>query len=267
MHLDARKLSAPRPTPPRPFLSLLLFLLAPLVARAGLVETIAAAKPSIALVGLYRATDNPRFTFRGTGFVVGDGRQIVTGAHVLPDSRPDEAVPQVVAVQVRRPDGSLEARTVTVQAVDREHDVAVLRFSGDPLPALQLGGDASAPEGQAVVLIGFPVGGALGFSPVAHRGIVSSVAPSALPMAAARQLNAATIRRLRDDAFEIYQLDATAYPGNSGGPLLDADSGRVIGIISFVFLKSTREAALAQPSGITYAIPIRHARALLEKGR
>ena len=251
----------------RTVLACLLPALLPLAASAGLVETIAGAKPSIALVGTYRATDSPRFTFRGTGFVVGDGHQIVTGAHVLPEERVEAGVPREVAVQVRRPDGTLEARTVTVQAVDREHDVAVLRFSGEALPALELGGDAAVPEGQAVVLMGFPIGGALGFSPVSHRGIVSSVAPSALPMAAARQLNAAAIRRLRDDAFEVYQLDATAYPGNSGGPLLDADSGRVIGIISFVFIKSVREAALSQPSGITYAIPIRHVRALLRQER
>jgi hypothetical protein len=32
-----------------------------------------------------------------------------------------------------------------------------------------------------------------------------------------------------------------------------------------VLVKSTREAALSQPSGITYAIPVRHLRALLER--
>jgi len=149
-----------------------------------------------------------------------------------------------------------------VQAIDRMHDTALLRIEGEALPALVLADGAEVPEGQPVALIGFPIGGVLGYSPVTHRGIVSSIAPSALPLAAARQLNEATVRRLREEPFDVYQLDATAYPGNSGGPLLDADSGRVIGIVSFVFVKSTREAALSQPSGISYAIPIRHARAL-----
>jgi hypothetical protein len=35
-------------------------------------------------VGTYNATDNPRFGFRGSGFVVGDGNLLITNAHVLP---------------------------------------------------------------------------------------------------------------------------------------------------------------------------------------
>ena len=37
------------------------------------------------------------------------------------------------------------------------------------------------------------------------------------------------------------------------------------GIINMVFVKGTKEAALTQPSGITYAIPARHLQALLAK--
>ena len=40
-------------------------------------------------------------------------------------------------------------------------------------------------------------------------------------------------------------------------------SGRVIGVVNMGLLKSNRETALSQPSGITYAIPVRHALALL----
>ena len=32
-------------------------------------------------------------------------------------------------------------------------------------------------QDQAVAFIGFPVGGILGFSPVTHRGIISSITP------------------------------------------------------------------------------------------
>ncbi|MBL8421551.1 MAG: serine protease, partial [Dechloromonas sp.] len=41
----------------------------------------------------------------------------------------------------------------------------------------------------------------------------------------------------------------------SGSPVFDASTGEVIGIINMVFIKSSREAALSQPSGISYAIP------------
>ncbi|MDD3381539.1 MAG: serine protease, partial [Rugosibacter sp.] len=56
---------------------------------------------------------------------------------------------------------------------------------------------------------------------------------------------------------------ATAYPGNSGGPLFDPDTGEVIGILNMVFVKSTKESALEKPSGISYAIPARYLDELL----
>jgi S1-C subfamily serine protease len=60
-------------------------------------------------------------------------------------------------------------------------------------------------------------------------------------------------------------LDATAYPGNSGSPVFDVDTGEVIGIINMVFIKGSKEAALSQPSGITYAIPSIHLKDLLSQ--
>ena len=61
--------------------------------------------------------------------------------------------------------------------------------------------------------------------------------------------------------------DGTAYPGNSGSPVYDPETGDVIGIINMVLVKGTKESALSQPSGITYAVPSRHLQSLLEKGR
>ena len=54
----------------------------------------------------------------------------------------------------------------------------------------------------------------------------------------------------------IYQLDLTAYPGNSGSPVYLSETGEVFAIINKGFVKETKEAAIESPSGITYAIPI-----------
>ena len=111
--------------------------------------------------------------------------------------------------------------------------------------------------------MGFPIGGVLGFSPVTHRGIISAITPIALPSPTAQQLNEKVIKRLKAGSFEVYQLDATAYPGNSGGPLIETDRGEVIGIINMVFVKSTKESVLSQPSGISFAVPARYLEELI----
>jgi hypothetical protein len=54
-------------------------------ARADLPALIAAIKPSVLPVGTFSATASPRFGFRGSGFVVGDGTLVATNFHVLPE--------------------------------------------------------------------------------------------------------------------------------------------------------------------------------------
>jgi serine protease Do len=148
--------------------------------------------------------------------------------------------------------------------VDPEVDLAVLRISGAPLPALKVRNDDNVKEGQAIYFTGYPLGAILGPYPATHQGIVSAVTPIAIPQGRAGELDARTIRRLTSGAFPVFQLDATAYPGNSGSPVYDPDSGEVLGIVNMVFVKGTKEAALTQPSGITYAIPASHLQSLLK---
>jgi len=241
-----------------------LLATAPL-ARAGLPELIQAARPSVTLVGTFAATDSPRFTFRGTGFVVGNGNSLITNVHVLPD--PDQVGGEAgrsLMVQVRRPDGTWSERAAQVIALDRPHDLALLHFEGSAAPALRLQ-STFAREGSDVAIMGFPIGGALGFTTVTHHGVVAAVTPIALPTAGANGLNERAIRQLRSGSFDIYQLDATAYPGNSGGPVLEVQSGAVIGILNMVLVKGSKESALASPTGISYAIPALHAAQLLRE--
>ena len=244
----------------------LALLLAGAPAHAGLPEVVAAARPSVVAVGVFDPLTSPRFAFRGTGFIVGDGRLLATNAHVLPDEPValSKLVLQVAGNRRAGQDAPAETRALTLASVDRLHDVALLRIDGAPMQPLPLA-EAPAREGQSVAFIGFPIGGLLGFAPVTHRGIVSSIVPMVLPPPTAAQLDAASLARLRQPAFDIYQLDATAYPGNSGGPLLDVETGRVLGLLNMVLVKNSRENLLSQPSGISYAIPAAHLRALIER--
>ena len=238
----------------------------PNLGMAEVPDAITRVKPSVLIIGTFKPTNSPRFSLRGTGFVVGNGNQAITNAHVIPDG-PEVDPDARVVVQVRSVLNDLQMRLATVLEVDKVHDLALLRFDGPPVPALSLRDSDSAREGQSIAFMGFPIGGALGFSAVTHRGMISSITAIALPTANAQQLNARTIASLRSGSFDIFQLDATAYPGNSGGPMFDIETGQVLGVINMVFVKGTKESALTNPSGISYAIPSKFVAQLLERNR
>lgn len=226
-----------------------------------LPDLVARAKRSVVLVGSYGLMDSPRFGFRGTGFVVADGRHVLTNAHVIPPDAPGR-IDRSIAVQVWTPESQWQMRSATLISTDAQHDLALLQIDGPAAPTLRLAGK-EAPEGTAIALIGFPLGGALGYSHITHRGIVSARTAIAPPATGAQGLSERAVKQLRQGGFEVVQLDATAYPGNSGGPVLDVETGEVVGVVSMVLVKGTKEAALSAPSGISYAVPVRDAAAML----
>jgi S1-C subfamily serine protease len=232
---------------------------------ADLASLISRLKASVLPVGTFNATDSPRFGFRGTGFVVGDGSLIATNFHVLPEIVPKDG-PTSMAVVALGNKGEGPVRRVSVVATDRVRDLALLQLEGTPLVPLVLD-DAPAREGQNIALMGFPIGSALGFAPVTHRGIISSITTAALPAPTASQLDPRAVAALRNGNFDVLQLDATAYPGNSGGPLFDAETGRVLGVVNMVLVKAGRESAISSPTGISYAVPVSHLRELMKAPR
>ena len=248
---------------------MLLFLLPSIVpsATAGLPETVERVKSSIVAIGTFQKTRSPPFVFRGSGFAVEDGTLIATAAHVVPETLQTEKF-ETMMVLLRMPGvREPQAREAKTVAVDKEHDVALLKISGTPLPAVAFGDAAAVRDGRSIAFTGFPFGSALGFYPVTHRGVIASIAPIALPRATARELDARTVQSLKASPFMLFQLDATAYPGHSGSPLYDADSGEVIGVVNMAFLKGAKDAAIGQPSGISFAIPVQHLQELLRSAR
>ena len=238
-------------------------------ATASLAQaapTIARVKLSIVAVGTYQATRVPQFRFSGTGFVVGDGTVVATNAHVLPKVLEPGADPEVLIAMLPTAEPSRpEGRRLTRVMTDAEHDLALVRMDGAPLPALKLRDSTSVQEGDRLLFTGFPIGAVLGLFPVTHQAMVAAIAPVAIPAGSGQQLDTKVIRRLRDEAFSVLQLDATAYPGNSGSPLYDPTTGEVVGVLNMVLVKSTKESALTQPSGISYAIPSRFLAELLAR--
>ncbi|MEH6625350.1 MAG: serine protease [Motiliproteus sp.] len=225
------------------------------LSAAELADTIEQVKPSIVGIGTYMPTRRPPHRLLGTGFVVGEGRLVLTNNHVISLDL-DEAKGERLAVFAGHGRNPLRL-SAKVVAKDEAHDIAVLSIP-ESLPALQLATNSGIREGDLVAFTGFPIGAVLGLYPVTHRGIIASITPVAIPSSSSKLLSPQKIKRLRKP-FPVYQLDATAYPGNSGSPLFLPDSGAVIGILNMVHVKATKEDVLSKPSGISFAIPIEHA--------
>jgi S1-C subfamily serine protease len=240
---------------------LLLFCLSfsNLLLAKNLPDTISQVKPSIVAVGTFQKTRNPQYVFKGTGFIAGNGKQVITNSHLIP-SKLDHQNREMLAVF------SGEGKRFKVLPADlikrdKDHDLALLEIQS-LLPALNLGTDRKLGDGSDIAITGFPLGMVLGLYPVTHKGIIAASVPLAIPPAQQKNLTTDMIRALRNP-FRVYQLDITAYPGNSGSPVYNPVSGEVIAVINSGYVKGKKETALSTPSGITYAIPVKFVKQLL----
>ncbi len=170
----------------------------------------------------------------GTGFFVTREGLLVTNAHVL-----GSKMAKVTAVW----DASAGRKPVTLRVVDyaEADDLALLKAdSGSPFDPLPM---TEVYELQRPLLsAGFPLAGsvaeALQTSPsdiVLSRGILGSV-------------------RKNENRVEWLQHDCRVASGNSGGPVIDQQTGAVIGVTTKVL---STDGVHSHGDGINLAIPIR----------
>ena len=174
----------------------------------------------------YIVADTPQGQATGSGFVVSKDGLIVTNDHVV------EGASQV-QVKIGT---SNKAQAATVLGADPSRDLALLKVDASNLQTLSLGDSSSVGVGDPTYAIGNP----FGLDHTLTTGIVSALQ---------RQLQApdgATISG-------AIQTDAALNPGNSGGPLINAD-GKVIGVNSQIQTGSS-SGAEAGNVGIGFAIP------------
>ncbi|SEN85149.1 Trypsin-like peptidase domain-containing protein [Duganella sp. CF517] len=233
----------------------------PAARAAELKDTVAAVKRSVVAIGSYQPTRSPPIVYSGTGWVAGDGLSVITNAHVVPEA-PDLARQENWGVVLA--DGeNVRFRPATLAGRDTEHDLLHLRLTGTPLPALKLADSDTAAEGQDLAFTGYPLGMVLGLHPATHRAVLAAITPMTRPAATSRLLDARAVKQLGRPPVTVFQLDAIAYPGNSGSPLYDPATGAVYGVLNMVYVKGSKENAISTPSGIGYAVPSNHVRDLL----
>jgi serine protease Do len=155
---------------------------------------------------------------QGSGFLISADGLVLTNAHVV-----DGAQEVTVKLSDHR---EYKAK---VLGADRSSDIAVLKIDGHELPTVSLGNSDQLGVGDYVLAIGEP----FGLEETATAGIVSAKGRS-LP---------------GDGYVPFIQTDAAVNPGNSGGPLFDAN-GSVVGINAQIYSNS------GGFQGVSFAIPI-----------
>jgi S1-C subfamily serine protease len=137
----------------------------------------------------------------GSGIPLGNG-YVLTNAHVVSGTSTH---------QVQKPDGTqLPARVVYF---DPERDLAVLSVSGLTTPGMTFGPASRGTEGA---VIGYPGG--------SFERVVPAVVDGQVTAEGRDIYNQNLVTR------QIFVLQASVHPGNSGGPLVDM-RGRVLGIV------------------------------------
>ena len=241
---------------------IMLMLICSGPAQADMADTLVAIKPGVVGVGTFHPTRSPRASLQGTGFAVLDGRHVVSCAHIF-DKELDSEKKETHAVFIGR-DRQMTVRSAKLIATDKDRDLALLKIEGEPLTPLKLGDSGNAREGWQLYFTGYPIGSVLGLNPSTHRAGLAAIVPIYTPVPNMAQLNVRTVKQAKEP-YEVFALDAIAYPGNSGSPVWNPETGEVLGVVNSVYVKGAKEAALTAPSGISYAIPVRYVHHLLER--
>jgi S1-C subfamily serine protease len=165
----------------------------------------------------------------GTGVVIVDKGIILTNLHVVQGGQ---------RLEVTFMDGLTSTAHIT--GVKAEDDLAVLQAHKipDDLSAAAMASTADLLPGDHVVAVGFP----FGIGPSVSSGVVSGLK---------REFKSPESGELMKN---LIQFDAAANPGNSGGPLVNAD-GEVVGIVTGI-LNPTKQRVFV---GIGFAVPIENA--------
>ncbi|MDC3412742.1 S1C family serine protease [Aquibacillus sp. 3ASR75-11] len=156
----------------------------------------------------------------GSGFLYNEKGDIITNAHVVKDAN---------AIYVKTTNASTYPAAVV--GIGKETDIAVIRVPqlANQSP-MQLEQNIVTDVGDEIIAVGSP----LGFQNSVTLGIISGMN-----------------RSFSIDDFSytnVFQISANITNGNSGGPLINRDSGKVIGINS----------AGAEEGTIGFSIPIKN---------
>jgi S1-C subfamily serine protease len=227
---------------------------------------------------------HPDLLVVGTGFLIDKDGDFITAGHVVDALAEIQKDPKVrsanMSAMIAQRQGGGGSMPFKITDRDADHDIVLCHLPFvhglTPLKATFINGgnvDTAHPyaslavavvppvTGRFVLVSGYPVGS---WTPAVQFGMV----------AATKNINPMGMYKgvIHKDGGELLQISVSANHGNSGGPVIDIESGKVIGVIDqFVPAplqvggKQILDAGTFSASGIMLAAPAKWVDALLEK--
>ncbi|HHT9116065.1 MAG TPA: S1 family peptidase [Candidatus Wunengus californicus] len=229
---------------------------------SSLSNKIEKVRSSIIAIGFSPAPN--QMTITGSGFCVSGDGKILTVAHIYNQTPPQFQSKLMGMVMVKQEPNGLEHYTwLPLSFIKKEdnNDVSLFQIEGSDktlLKPLEFGNSDEIEVGQDTYFIGFPYAAQLmnegfGITLVVNRAIVSNIKQDGIGLTHPRNW---------------FVIDAISNPGNSGCPLLDVETNKVIGIMSIAFRTKSQVAKysdldIREPMHIAGAKPINLAKNIL----
>lgn len=183
--------------------------------------------------------------FLGTAFAVHAAGYLLTAAHVVKDQEKIVISPSTDATGYQTTSPKLRCLAASVEQLDEQNDLALLKFS-EPinlkLPTGLFGNADSLLPGSTVMHLGYPFGKTGALTLVMRSGCLAAKVETA------------------NGTRQLY-LEGVAYSGAAGGPLIDTVQGRIVGIVNSQLgllppAKNAKGLKLPIQLDLTYAAPI-----------
>jgi S1-C subfamily serine protease len=229
----------------------------------ALSEKIKKVRASVVAIGFSPVPN--QITIIGSGFCVSEDGKILTAAHIYNQTPPQFQSMLTGMVMVKQEPNGLEYYTwLPLRLIKREDkdDVSLFQIDGYEktlLKPLEIGNSDEVGVGQDAYFIGFPyaaqlINDGLGITLIVNRTIISNIKQDGT---------------YSDHPRNWFIVDAISNPGNSGCPLIDMETNKVIGVMSIAFRTKSKVAKyddldIREPMHIAGAKPINLAKGLLE---
>lgn len=226
-----------------------------------LTDEIKKVRPSVIAVG-FRSEPN-KMTIIGSGFAISDDGKILSSAHLYRKLKP-ENIPQLMGMAMieQGPNDLERYKWFPLKLIKKEdrNDIALFQLERYEVPLLKklnLGNSEKVEVGDEVYFIGFPYAAQLinegfGITLIVNKGIISNIKRDGTDPSRKRNW---------------FIIDAISNPGNSGCPLIDLKTNKVIGIMAITWRKKSKthqDLDIREPMHICAAKPINLAKPLLE---